>query len=314
MNESTIGNAFDPDLIARAVALLKAGELVAIPTETVYGLAADATNPIAVQKIFRAKGRPSTNPLIVHVADASVACRYCTRWSNDAQKLADAFWPGPLTIVLPKTHEIDDLVTAGKQTVGLRAPDHLLTLALLRALDKPLAAPSANRSNRISPTQARHVQDELGDSVSLILDGGACRVGIESTVIDLCSDIPTILRPGAITQEMLQAILDKPIALATGMVTSVATPASSPGQHSVHYAPTTPAFWFQPCDRNRIDPTDAAILEITLDPAAYAKQFYAKLRLLDSQGLAAIYIELPPDVPAWHAVRDRILRATKPLR
>ncbi len=303
----------DPTLIARAVALLRAGELVAIPTETVYGLAADATNEKAVAKIFRAKGRPSTNPLIVHVADASVAKRYCTVWTDHAERLANAFWPGPLTIVLPKAPSIPDLVTAGKNTVGLRAPDHPLTLGLLRAFDGPLAAPSANRSNRVSPTTASHVREELGDAVSLILDGGACRVGIESTVIDLCTDTPTILRPGAITRDMIQSVLQTPVAQTIGVVISPDESASSPGQHLIHYAPITPAYRFDPQDRDKIDSADAAILPITLDPDAYARQFYARLRMLDAQGLKAIYIELPPDVPAWHAIRDRILRATMPL-
>jgi L-threonylcarbamoyladenylate synthase len=311
--ENRIERIIDPAQIARAAALLRAGELVAIPTETVYGLAADATNEQAVAKIFRAKGRPSTNPLIVHVADASIARRYCSVWPDHAERLTDAFWPGPLTIVLSKADSIPDLVTAGKDTVGLRAPDHPLTLELLRAFDGPLAAPSANRSNRISPTAADHVRDELADAVSLILDGGTCRVGIESTVIDLCTDTPTILRPGAITRDMIQSILQTPVAQTVGVVISLDESASSPGQHLIHYAPTTPAYRFDPQDRDKIDPTDAAILTITLDADAYARQFYARLRMLDAQKLKAIYIELPPDLPAWHAVRDRILRATRPL-
>lgn len=301
------------DLVTQAAALLQQGGLVAFPTETVYGLGADARNARAVQRIFDAKGRPSTNPLIVHVADASVAKRYTTDWSDRAQKLADAFWPGPITLVLPKTSEIPDIVTAGKDTVGLRAPDHPLALALLRAFDGPVAAPSANRSNHVSPTAAQHVRDELGERVQLILDGGPCRVGIESTVLDLASDTPTILRPGAITQEMIEDVLETRVLHPRGVVTGAHTAASSPGQHLVHYAPRTPAFRFEPQQRDRIDLTDAALLPITLDPSSYARQLYARLRLLDTQQLRAIYVEMPPDVPEWHAVRDRILRATRPL-
>lgn len=299
--------------IQQAVELLKRGELVAFPTETVYGLGADATSATAVAKIFQAKGRPATNPLIVHVADAATARRYCTKWPEHAEELAAAFWPGPLTLVLHKSDAIPDIVSAGKDTVGLRSPDHPVALELLRAFDGPLAAPSANRSNRVSPTTAQHVQDELGRAVAMILDGGACRVGIESTVLDLTTDLPTILRPGAITAAMIEEVIETPVHLATGLVTSVTSAATAPGQHAIHYAPHTPAFRFDPLDRDKIDPTDAAILPITLDADAYARQLYARLRLLDEQGLRAIYIELPPDVPEWHAVRDRILRATKPL-
>ena len=300
-------------MLDRAVALLRAGQLVGMPTETVYGLAADATNADAVARIFDAKGRPSTNPLIVHVADEAAAKRYCTEWPDAAHRLAAAFWPGPLTIVLPKAACIPDIVSAGKATVGLRSPDHPVALALLREFDGPLAAPSANKSNHVSPTTAQHVRDEFGDAVELVLDGGPCRVGIESTVLDLTPDVPTILRPGAITREMIEQVLEKPVGQFGGVVTSVTAAASSPGQHRVHYAPRTPAYRFDPQELGKIDLTDAAILPISLDADAYARQLYSRLRQLDQQQLRAIYIELPPNVPEWHAVRDRILRATKPL-
>ncbi|MBC7784164.1 MAG: threonylcarbamoyl-AMP synthase [Burkholderiales bacterium] len=296
-----------------AVELLRMGKLVAFPTETVYGLGADATSDAAVAKIFAAKGRPGTNPLIVHVADESVARRYATHWPESAERLVSAFWPGPLSIVLAKADSISDLVTAGRKTVGLRSPDHALALELLRAFDGPVAAPSANRSNHVSPTTAQHVRDELGDAVDMILDGGPCAVGIESTILDLTADAPTILRPGSITREMIEEVLETPVHQPHGMIAAIDQAATSPGQHAVHYSPRTPAYRFDPQQQAQLDCTDAAILPITLDADTYARQLYARLRLLDAQQLRAIYIELPPDTEEWRAVRDRIMRATKPL-
>ena len=197
------------DLIARAAEILRSGGLVAFPTETVYGLGADATNPDAVRRIFAAKGRPTTNPLIVHVADIETAKRYAATWSDAAQTLAAVWWPGPLTLVVPKAASIVPEVTAGRETVGLRVPDHPLALELLRAFGGAVAAPSANRSNRVSPTTAGHVLEELAGSVDLILDGGPCTVGIESTVLDLTTDVPTILRPGGVSRGQLEAILGR---------------------------------------------------------------------------------------------------------
>src|SRR5688500_47215 len=196
------------ELIERAASLLRRGGLVAFPTETVYGLGADATNAAAIRRVFQVKGRPATNPLIVHVADESVARRYAREWPTAASKLAAEFWPGPLTLVLSKQPSIVLEVTAGLDTVGLRAPDHPLALELLRAFDGPVAGPSANRSSHVSPTTARHVRDEFpDDEIDLILDGGPCKVGIESTVLDLTSDPPRILRPGAVTREQIEAVI-----------------------------------------------------------------------------------------------------------
>src|SRR5688572_29815393 len=234
--------------IQRAVALLREGRLVAIPTETVYGLAADATSEPAVRRIFEAKRRPPTNPLIVHVADVETAKRYAAHWTHSAQTLAEAFWPGPLTLVLQKTPAIPGVVTAGRATVGLRAPNHPLALQLLRAFDGPIAAPSANRSNRVSPTTAQHVRDELGDAVDLVLDGGPCTVGIESTVLDLSGDAPRVLRPGAVTREQIESLIG-PMEVMKDSVTEVTLPATSPGQHAVHYAPRTPAYRFDASQR-----------------------------------------------------------------
>ncbi len=298
-------------LIGQAVEILRRGGLVAFPTETVYGLGADATNTSAVRRIFEAKGRPSTNPLICHVADESVARRYALAWPQAASLIAGRFWPGPLTIVVAKSPLIVDDATAGRDTVALRVPDHPLTLKLLRAFDGPLAGPSANRSMHISPTIARHVKDDLGDSVDLILDGGPCAVGIESTVLDLSTGVPTILRLGGISKEQIESVIG-PVPIKT-MLAEASTPAKSPGQSAVHYAPHTPAFRFHPRDRTTLDMTDAAVLELTLDPETYARNLYARLRLLDSQNLRAIYVEMPPDLPEWAAVRDRLTRATRPL-
>ncbi|HEY0010060.1 MAG TPA: L-threonylcarbamoyladenylate synthase [Tepidisphaeraceae bacterium] len=298
--------------IARAVELLQAGELIGLPTETVYGLAADARSTAAVAKIFALKGRPPGNPLIVHVTDSAMARRYAADWPDTAEKLANAFWPGPLTMVLPKSEAIPSIVTAGGATVGLRSPDHPIAQAVLRAFDGPLAAPSANRSNHVSPTTAAHVRDEFGDALSLVLDGGPCRVGIESTVIDLSSPRPRVLRPGSITIDQLQTALGHEIVSPHPAAPPPAV-LKSPGQLPVHYAPQTPAYRYEAQQFNALDLTDAAALPLTLDAEAYARQFYARLRFLDSQNLRALYIELPPATSQWNALRDRILRATKPL-
>lgn len=299
------------EIIDRAVDILRSGGVVAFPTETVYGLGADATNAAAVARIFQIKARPSTNPLIVHVADEQIARRYAREFPIAATKLVARFWPGPLTIVLPKSPAIVSSVTAGLDTVGLRAPDHPLALELLRALDGAIAGPSANKSTHVSPTTAQHVRDELGGAVDLILDGGSCSVGIESTVLSLVGS-PTILRLGAITREMIEDVLHESVS-ASHTVAEATSPMSGPGQLAVHYAPRTPAFRFEARERDRIDLTDAAMIEPTLDAETYARNFYARLRMLDAQHLRAIYIEMPPDAPLWAAVRDRIMRATKPL-
>jgi L-threonylcarbamoyladenylate synthase len=326
-------------LPARAIELLRAGRLVAFPTETVYGLGADATNADAIQRIFAAKGRPITNPLIVHVADAQVAQRYVAHWPPEAEKLAGKFWPGPLTLVLPRGDAIAPAVSAGRETVGLRAPNHPLALKLLRAFDGPIAAPSANRSNRISPTTADHVRSELGDAVDLILDGGPCEVGIESTVLDLTTHPPTILRPGAVTREQIEAVIGR-VDLFKGAV-ETRDSAKSPGQHRIHYAPSTPAFRFEFGDtrpvaqRLAVLPAASAAFMVfegsaslrdlrsadaaadftfmPNDPAECARELYASLHWLDAMGVQCIFIEMPPSNSKWDAIRDRLMRATRPL-
>ncbi len=224
--------------VEQAAEILRHGGLVAFPTETVYGLGADATNVAAVAKIFATKGRPSTNPLICHVADESMAKRYAASWPAAASQLAARFWPGPLTIVVPKASSIVPGVTAGLDSVGLRAPDHKLTLELIRLFNGPIAGPSANRSNHVSPTTAQHVRDEFGDAIDMILDGGSCSVGIESTVLDLSTPRPTLLRPGGISREQIESIIG-PIEMPSA-VASATGPAKSPGQHPVHYGRKRP--------------------------------------------------------------------------
>ena len=316
--------------VEEAVSVLHSGGLVAFPTETVYGLGADATNAAAVRRVFAAKGRPPGNPLIVHVGDLDTARRFATTWPDTAQTLAAVWWPGPLTLVLPKHPSIVDEATAGLPTVGLRVPDHPLALEVVRAFGGPVAAPSANRSNRVSPTTADHVRDELGDSVDLVLDGGPCTVGIESTVLDLTRDKPVILRPGGVSQQQIEGLVG-PVEVARGIV-GASTAASSPGQQAVHYSPRTPTYRFETSQRGLIQPeTDGipngmvvlsplkvfkkwgTIIAMPNDPAEYARHVYAVLRELDDMAIDSIYIEIPPDVPEWAAVRDRLLRATRPL-
>ncbi len=296
---------------------------MAFPTETVYGLGADATNADAIRRIFAAKGRPSTNPLICHVADESMARAYARDWPAAASAIAERFWPGPITVVVRKAASIPVEATAGRETVGLRAPNHTLALELLRALGKPIAGPSANRSNHISPTTAQHVRDELGASVDLVLDGGACSVGIESTVLDVSGERPMILRPGGISREDIEAVLG-PVDLFSASV-SPDVSAVSPGQQARHYAPRTRAVRAGSGEVGRMAVEGkgfmvvraqadfrgaGAIVVMPGDAIGYARDFYAVLRRLDGLCLREIVIEMPPDEPGWAAVRDRITRAT----
>lgn len=321
----------EADIIASAAEALRAGLLVAFPTETVYGLGGDATNAAAVARIFAAKGRPATNPLIVHVADVETAKRYAGEWGEAAQALAAAWWPGPLALVVPKRASIVDAATAGRPTVALRVPDHPLALRLLRAFGGPVAAPSANQSNHVSPTTAGHVREELGDAVDVVVDGGPCGIGIESTVVDLTGARPVVLRPGGLPRQRIEEIVG-PVELFGGSV-DPAHAAASPGQHARHYAPRTPAVRFETPQRGRV-PSSAPdgtpnglmavgqifhveqwgrVIAMPLLPHIYARHFYAMLRVLDGMGVSEIYIEMPPAEPQWEAVRDRIVRATRPL-
>jgi L-threonylcarbamoyladenylate synthase len=284
--------------LTKAAELLRAGKLVAFPTETVYGLGANALNPEAVRRIFEAKGRPISSPLIVHVDSIAMARELASEWPAAAGALAQRFWPGPLTIIVPKKPHVPDIVTAGLPSVGLRMPSHPLALELLREAGIPLAAPSANRFTQLSPTTAAHVREGLGDEVDMILDGGPCTVGIESTVISLAGAHPRILRPGMISQTDIEGVIG-PVEVGAG--------AESPGQHPKHYSPRTPVILgASPATGSgiRLDRSN-----MPSDAAAYAERLYRTLHELDFKHYDWIAIEMPPDTPEWAGVRDRLLRA-----
>lgn len=308
----------EADLL-RAVELLQAGELVAFPTETVYGLGANALDEKAVARIFLAKGRPAHNPLIVHVEDAAAARRLVLDWPVAAEQLSAAFWPGPLTLVLPKQPQIPDLVTAGLATVAVRVPRHPMAQALLHASRLPIAAPSANRSEAVSPTSAAHVRAGLGDRVALILDGGATDVGIESTVIDLSGAAPRLLRPGMITAAGIEQVLARPLAPPEMIEGEAAR--SSPGQLERHYAPRAPVMLYDRTPLAALPGAGAIVLtpgssgvaheiELPPDAAGYARGLYAALHTLDAAGATQILIEAPPPSAVWDAIRDRLRRAS----
>jgi len=293
------------EALAEAARILARGGLVAFPTETVYGLGANALDENAVARIFEAKGRPATNPLIVHVESEAAARALARRWPDAAARLAAANWPGPLTLVVEKTGAIPDAVTAGGGTVGLRVPAHPVALALLQACGLPLAAPSANRSEAISPTTARHVADSLGPFVDdlLILDGGPCRVGIESTVVDVTGAAPVVLRPG-----MLR--LDPAPQPSTPTDAETAAPARAPGQRARHYAPGKPLVLVRDSSEIGTPRPGDGILDLPETPDAAAAVLYAELRRLDADPrVERIVVVLPPDEADWRAIRDRLRRA-----
>lgn len=315
-------DATDPQAIAAAVAALKAGELIGLPTETVYGLAADARNPAALRRIFALKGRPSEHPLIVHIGAVAELADWARELPDSAHALARAFWPGPLTLILKRHAAVSDLVTGGQDTVGIRIPSHPVALAVLRAFGAALAAPSANRFGHISPTTARHVRDEFGSALGLVLDGGATAVGIESTIIDLCSHPPRILRPGAISRAQIEAVI--------GPVRE-GSQQDSPrvsGALAAHYAPRTAT---ELLPREAITARVKALAQAGQRPLvlaigslpvgckglalpeqapAFAQRLYAALRQLDASQADRLLIESPPDGTDWTAVRDRLQRAS----
>lgn len=325
-------HAPDPSVLAEAAALLRDGRLVAFPTETVYGLGAHALDATAVQRIFAAKGRPAYNPLIVHVPSIAAARALVTAWPPVAQALAERFWPGPLTLVLPRQSTVPDAVTAGRETVAVRLPAHPIARALLEAAGIPLAAPSANRFTELSPVTAAQVARSLGDGVDLILDGGQTTVGIESTVVDCSVTPPVLLRPGTITRAALETVVG-PLA-DPAPITAEDAPRAAPGMIARHYAPRA---------RVRILTTDAleaAIAEaaqrgagatlgavtwsavgravsagmhahhpLPADAEGYAAGLYAALHAVDDAGCAEVFVERPPEDPAWAGVRDRLTRA-----
>jgi len=314
------------DSIAQAAEMLRQGQLVAFPTETVYGLGADARNSQSVAGIFESKRRPTFDPLIVHVANTAAAAGLTNKFPEFAQKLADAFWPGPLTMVLPKRPEISDLVTAGLPGVGLRVPNHPVALELLEAADCPLAAPSANPFSGISPTTAQHVFDGLIGRIDGILDGGPCAVGVESTVISLMTDVPTILRPGGLPIEDIERVIG-PVARATSDTAQDNAAQPAPGMLSRHYAPRTP---LQLISANEVplplagrscglltwgDNAGASEfatitrLGASNDLKTCAANFFASLRSLDAAGLDVIIARRFPDSGLGVALNDRLSRA-----
>lgn len=327
--------------VEQAADLLRRGMLVALPTETVYGLAANAFNVEAVRSIYLAKGRPSNNPIIVHVTGSPMARRCVEEWPPEAELLAQSFWPGPLSIVLHRAACIPNVVTGGGETVAIRCPAHPVFQAVVRACGFPLAAPSANRSNHISPTKAEHVQESLGNHVALIVDGRACSVGIESTVVDMSNPkAPRVLRPGMISEESIRRVLGLQGAVATeGDKAKVALEQSgvlkSPGQLPRHYSPQTVSSLFrgsvdelenflsqkgckpERCALIRIGKELPPHLSLGMDiglpnnPAGYAEQIYAALYRCDAQRLDVIVIQAPPETIEWRAVWDRLKRATK---
>ncbi len=319
--------------LADAVDRLRSGGLVAFPTETVYGLGADAFSDAAVEAVFRLKGRPNRNPLIVHAADIAMARTAVSSWPDEAQALAERFWPGPLTLVVPKADIVPPRVTAGASTVAVRCPDHPLTAALLHAFGRPLVGPSANPSGRVSPTAADHVRLYFAPRQVLVLDGGACRAGIESTVVSLADPtFPVVLRPGVVSAAAIAATLGRPVA---AIDTHGAThgPLAGPGMLPSHYAPGTVARMVSSEELavalRKASPRVAAlaigacediavghvVIPMASDAPTYARNLYAALMRADAVGADRILIERPPagDAdPMWEAVLDRLSRATAP--
>ena len=323
--------------IEAAAAILRKGGVVAMPTETVYGLAADASNPAAVRRIFEIKGRPADHPLIVHLADESQLGYWAREVPKSAKLLAKQFWPGPLTLILPRTQHVLDFITGGQDTVGLRVPDHPVALVLLRAMgpNVALAAPSANRYGRISPTTAQHVRDELGDSVDMILDGGPCQVGLESTIVSCIGDKVSILRPGGIPLTAIEEVLQQKVEVVDSSAASIRVS----GSMLSHYAPVTPlellphaSLWQRACELTaqglrvatlewsapdevhltNFTPAHAGILRSTMpaNPVIYGQMLYATLRRLDNEHFDRLLAEAPPQKTEWLAVADRLKRAS----
>jgi L-threonylcarbamoyladenylate synthase len=310
--------------LKEAIALLQQGEVVAIPTETVYGLAADATNDTALLKIYSVKQRPANNPLIVHISDINQVETWAATFSPLAKKLAEAFWPGPFTLVLPAKDSVSTIVRAGEPTVALRVPSHPLALQLLKTSGLGLAAPSANKYTQLSPTTVAHVAIGLGEEIA-VLDGGACQVGIESTIVSVEDDEWRLLRHGMIDEVHIEAVAGK-----AALKDSQPVP-KAPGQHLLHYSPRTPLLLFSDKEQlldacavlweakrthavlfigagDRV-PTKCWIHCLTPEPAKAAEELYRVLHQMDEEKVEQLLIELPPDTPEWAAVRDRLTRA-----
>jgi len=317
----------EPGAIAKAADVLRSGGLVAFPTETVYGLGANALDAAAVSRVFEAKGRPPTNPLIVHIVDTRQVSEVAAAWPAVATRLAERFWPGPLTLVLPKRPQLPDIATAGGPTVAVRVPAHPIARALLKEVGVPIAAPSANRSTELSPTTAAHVFRGLGGRIDLILDGGATSGGIESTVIDVTTDPPGLLRPGLLSASAIEDEIG-PIVRPGEPETTAGSPARSPGHMPRHYAPRAPLELSVDDGRARVEaltqmgrqvgwvtwPGAAEVrgarrVELPREPIGYAAGLYAALHDLDAAGVERIVVAIPPEGEVWLAVLDRLRRA-----
>ena len=326
----------EPAAIAEAAAVLAAGGLVAFPTETVYGLGARGLHAADVLRIFAAKERPVGHPLILHVDGEAMARTLAASWPPLATRLAAAFWPGPLTLVVPRAAHVPDAVTGGLATVGLRAPQHAVALALVRAAGEPLAAPSANAHTHVSPTTAAHVVRSLGDRVDLVLDAGPCAHGIESTVVDLTEDLPRVLRAGATSLEALRAIAPAIAYDPAGLTVEGDAARASPGLASRHYAPRTRVIlaghgravaaavraaegarlgviaWSGEARAAVQGLALASVLVLPDEAEGYAHGLFAALHEADGQALDALIVEAVPEAPAWWAIADRLRRAAEP--
>ena len=319
-----------PDTIKNAAACLKTGGLVAFPTETVYGLGADAHNSEALKRIFTAKNRPQDHPLIVHLASFAQFEQWAQDIPSSAAVLAQHFFPAPLALILKKHPRVNTTVTGGQETIALRVPNHPVALGLLEAFGGGIAAPSANRFCRISPTQALHVQQELGERVDMILDGGACHIGVESTILDLSTGQPMLLRYGHITQSELESVLGLNVLIPDALRKSTVKTA---GMMRIHYAPTTPAMlcehdaiphFMQANPQMRIgvlccgealdSPQHGSVISLPANPVIYAQHLYAKLRELDALKLNVILVQTPPQTEDWRAINDRLAKATHNFR
>ena len=321
----------DLEVLARAAAVIRRGGLVAFPTETVYGLGANALDEMAVQRIFAAKGRPAYNPLIAHLPTLAAAREIAALWPDAADRLAARFWPGPLTLVVAKRPDIPDLLTAGMPSVAVRVPAHPVARGLLEAARVPIAAPSANRFTELSPTTARHVEKALGDRVEMILDGGPTTVGIESTVVDLSGPEPVLLRPGSLSRQAIEEAVGSPLRAAREI--SGSAPRPSPGMVKRHYSPRARVVLFSESDRGAmagvaaeaerrgvragallLSPLDAPIahpVRMPGEPAGYARSLYAALHDLDDLGCDLILVDGVPAEAEWAGIRDRLARASE---
>lgn len=302
--------------IEQAVTILRAGGLVAFPTETVYGLGADANNAVAVAKVFTAKGRPHDHPLIVHVASVAAVSDWAANVPEAALKLAAAFWPGPLTMVFRKKPHVLSCVTGGQETVAIRVPAHPMATALLEAFAGGLVAPSANQFTHVSPTNAEAVTEELAGSVDLVLDGGECRVGVESTIVDMTGDTPRVLRPGMITVDQIEQVLGQKV-----LRLQPTNDMRVPGQHIVHYAPRTKTIVVAQHELPQVQGNVAfmvlsdfistnKLIKMPASPEEYAHVLYRVLRQLDKLGFDKIVVEAVPDGCEWDAIRDRLKKAS----